>query len=122
MDEKLYHRLFFDLHRLKMPVDEIDLYIRPFSKTYYGRYFPSEDGRPRIFVYPFANKSNSLCYSYTLILTTAIHEMVHHIQYTDPNFKRYKGVMHDTQFWQLYNHYVNRARKLHLIKEDRAYA
>lgn len=118
MSEEIYCRLVSDLRSLKLPVDEIKLYIRPFSKTYYGRYFPSHESsdKPRIFIYPFTDKNNTECDSYHQIVSTAIHEMVHHIQYTSPNFTRYRGVMHDTQFWQLYHHYMNRAIKLGIVE------
>lgn len=118
MSEEIYYRLVSDLRNLKLPVDEVELHIRPFSKTYYGRYFPSHesDEKPRIFIYPFTNKKNTECDSYNQIVSTAIHEMVHHLQYTSPNFTRYKGIMHDTQFWQLYHHYMNRAIKLEIVE------
>lgn len=118
MSEELYYRLVSDLRSLKLPVEEVELFIRPFSKTFYGRYFPSHDSveKPRIFIYPFTNKNNEECYSYSHLLSTAIHEMIHHIQYTNSSFVRYKGVMHNTQFWQLYNHYMNRAIKLNKME------
>ena len=86
------------------------------AKTYYGRYFPNKQNniKPRIFIYPYANEYGDLLH-YFNILDTAIHEFIHHLQYTDPNFKRKKGVMHDTQFWKLYNHYTNRAEKYNII-------
>lgn len=118
MSEEIYCRLVSDLRSLKLPVDEVELYIRPYSKTFYGRYFPSYDDttKPRIYIYPFINENSVECYPYNQILSTAIHEIVHHIQYTNSNFIRYKGVMHDTQFWQLYNHYMNRAIKMNIME------
>ena len=38
--EELKIRLLSDLSQINMPVDEVDLFIRPFSKTFYGRYYP----------------------------------------------------------------------------------
>ena len=116
--EELKTRLLFDLSQLNMPVDEVDVFIRPFSKTYYGRYFPiydKVDVKPKIYIYPFANTKEDLL-DYDLILKTAIHECVHHIQYSSGCFVRNKGVMHDTNFWKLYNHYVNRAEKYEIVK------
>ena len=115
--DELKTRLLSDLCLINMPVDEIDLFIRPFSKTYYGRYFPvyNEDiARPKIYVYPH-EEDNIHFIDYDLILETVIHEFCHHIQYTSGSFTRNKGVMHDPQFWKLYNHYVDRARKYNLI-------
>ena len=117
---ELKYKLFLDLRVLNLPVDEVALYLRPYSKTYYGRYFPVYDeskGVPKLYVYPFENNQGDLmCYS--TIFKTAIHEFCHHIQYTDRNFIRNKGVMHNAQFWQLYNHYVNKAVKLNIIGVD----
>ena len=115
--EELKTRLLFDLSQVNLPVDEVNLFIRPFSKTYYGRYFPVYDEnevKPKIYVYPFENVNNDLM-EYDTILETSIHEFCHHIQYTSGSFVRNKGVMHDTQFWKLYNHYTERARKYRLI-------
>lgn len=115
--EELKTRLLFDLSQVNLPVDEVDLFIRPFSKTYYGRYFPvynDKETRPKIYIYPYENTDGDLM-DYDVILQTAIHEFCHHIQYTSGSFIRNKGVMHDPQFWKLYNHYVDRARKYQLI-------
>ena len=116
--EDIQHRLLSDLREVNMPVDEVDVFFRPYSETYYGRYYPSKDEtttKPRLFVYPFANRRGDLL-PYDTILSVAIHEMCHHIQYSSGHV-RIKGVMHDTEFWKLNNHYVSRARKLHLISE-----
>lgn len=115
--EELKARLLSDLSLLNLPVDEVDLFIRPFSKTYYGRYFPVYDEkqiRPKIYIYPYENTKEDLM-SYDQILGTSIHEFCHHIQYVSGSFVRNKGVMHDPQFWKLYNHYIERAKKYQLI-------
>jgi len=116
----LKDRLLFDLSLLNLPVDEIELDLRPFSKTYYGNYFPvdSNEMTPRLWIYPYENTKGDFM-SYDKILETGIHEMCHHIQYTDPNFVRNKGVMHNPQFWRLYNHYIDRARKLKIYGGDK---
>lgn len=115
--EELKTRLLSDLSHLNLPVDEVDLFIRPFSKTFYGRYFPvynEEKVKPKIYIYPFENSDGDLM-SYDQILDTTIHEFCHHIQYTNSCFVRNKGVMHDTQFWKLYNHYIERAKRYQMI-------
>lgn len=115
--EELKTRLLSDLSHINLPVDEVDLFIRPFSKTFYGRYFPVYDEKqikPKIHIYPYENKDNDLM-NYDTILETTIHEFCHHIQYTSGSFVRSKGVMHDTQFWKLFNHYVERAKKHQLL-------
>ena len=116
-EEQLKERIITDLTNLRIPIDEVNLLIRPYSKTYYGRYFPSakEEVKPRLFIYPYKNTKGDL-FSYEEILDTCIHEMVHHIQYTSPGFIRVKGVMHNPNFWKLYNRYSKRAKEF-LLKE-----
>lgn len=118
-ENQLKHRLLSDLTQLNLAVEEVDIHIRPYSKTYYGRYFPVYNDKkviPRIFVYPY--DCNNEFMDYEIILETVIHEFCHHIQYTSGSFVRNKGVMHDTQFWKLYNHYMNRAKKYKIIKGE----
>lgn len=115
--KELLNRLLSDLSVLNLPVDEVEVSLRPFSKTYYGRYFPVHNDnkvKPRIFIYPYENKDNDLM-DYERILKTSIHEFCHHLQYTSGSFSRVKGVMHDTQFWQLYNYYCQKAVKKKII-------
>lgn len=113
----LQRRLFFDLERTKLPVDEVDVQFRPYSKSYYGRYFPMCDIRdkPKIYIYPFENANGDLM-SYDEIFSTAVHEFCHHIQYAGGHI-RVRGVMHDTQFWKLYNHYIEVAKDLEIVCE-----
>ena len=115
--EELKDQLLTDLSKISLPIDEVDFYIRPFSKTYYGRYFPVYDEkrlRPKIYIYPYENTNGDLM-SYDHILDTAIHELCHHIQYTSGSFVRNRGVMHNTQFWKLYNHYIARAISYQIV-------
>lgn len=111
--DELLNRLTKDLESIQLPVNEVDLHIRPFSSTYYGRYYPSVDDsvRPRIFIYPYRNKQGGM-YPYSQVLNTAIHEMVHHLQHSDSSFVRVKGVMHDPTFWKLYSRYISKAEKI----------
>ena len=121
--EELKAKLLFDLSQIKLPIDEVELSLRPFSKTYYGRYFPvynDKEVKPKIYIYPYENNRGDLMH-YDLILETAIHEFCHHIQYTS-GFVRVKGVMHNVQFWKLYNLYRDRAKKNKMIKGDLSYA
>lgn len=119
--QTLYKRLDSHLRELGLPVDEVDLLIRPYSSTYYGNYYPSLDPevKPRIFIYPYSNKKGTALYPYSQILSTTIHEWIHHLQYRDPNFVRIKGVMHNPEFWRLYHQYMKQAYEKNLIaKED----
>lgn len=115
--DELKTRLLSDLSQISLPVYEVDLYIRPFSKTFYGRYFPvhnEKQVKPKIYIYPYENEKDELM-TYDKILETSIHEFCHHVQYTSGSYVRSKGIMHDTQFWKLYNHYMNRAKKYQLL-------
>lgn len=115
--DELKTRLLSDLSQISLPVYEVDLYIRPFSKTFYGRYFPvhnEKQVKPKIYIYPYENEKEELM-TYDKILETSIHEFCHHVQYTSGSYVRNKGIMHDTQFWKLYNHYMNRAKKYQLL-------
>lgn len=85
------------LRDLGLPTD-FTLELRGYSKTYLGRYFPSDK---RIVLYVLNEEGNYE--PYKLILGTAIHEAIHHFQYMDKSFKRVKGVMHDCQFKKLEN-------------------
>lgn len=113
--EELHHRLFSDAREIKLPVEEIELIIKPYSKTYYGRYYPSaiEEIQPcRIILYQYEDENCTKELDYEILISTFIHEMVHHIQYVDPSHKRMKGVMHDEQFWKLHNRYISKLEQL----------
>lgn len=116
--EELITRLLSDLSQLKLPTYEVDLYIRPFSKTYYGRYFPvynDKETKPKIYLYPYEDSNNDTFMEYDSLLQTVIHEFCHHLQYTSGSFVRNRGVMHNAEFWKLYNHYTNRAKQYFMI-------
>ena len=110
------YRLLTDLRSLELPIDEVEIFVRPFSKTYYGRYYPTcSDRLPKIYVYPF--ESDGSVMPYETVLNIVIHEMCHHLQYRQ-GYNRKFGVMHNTQFWKSYNFYIEHAKRLNLY-EDR---
>ena len=117
-EERLKKKIISDLRKLELPIDEVDLSLRPFSKTYYGKYYPVNDKsvRPRLWIYPYVTKENDFL-PYSRILDTGIHEMCHHIQHTDPNFERAYGVMHNEDFWKLFQSYHEKAVENKIIKE-----
>lgn len=116
-ERELYYKLLGDLNMLSLPVEDVEIKFRPYSKTYYGRYFPSKQ---QIFLYPYRDKKGNFL-EYDKILETVIHEFIHHLQHSDPTFKRRKGVMHNTDFWRKYNHYVNLANSYNML-EAKKYA
>ena len=117
--EELWRKLILDIRDLGLPINDVDLCIRPYSKIYYGNYYPQYDSdiKPRVYVYPCKNRKGEL-YDYDFILDTVIHEMVHHVQHTSPDFVRLKGVMHNQEFWQLYNRYIYRAKIIGVISDE----
>lgn len=116
-EEELMTQLLSDLCNVGLPVCEVDFVFRPYSKTFYGRYYPSYDEskkKPRVALYPY--EKNGEYMDYSLIVQNGIHEMCHHVQYTSGFFVRRKGIMHDVQFKKLYNHYMIRAYRLGIIE------
>lgn len=103
MKKRLKNRLIKDLNKLNSSND-YDIELRGYSKTEWGCYYPN---RSLIVLYPYLSPSLSFIRPYNDLFLTALHELVHHLQYSDPDFTRYKGVMHNTEFWDLYNHYSN---------------
>ena len=104
----LVHELKRDLESLGLSTTDVDITIaKKFSKTYYGLYYPvTEDRKALIRLYPYMTSNNDIMYPYSHILDTAIHEMCHHLQYSDDNYVRVKGVVHNQEFWDLYNYYI----------------
>lgn len=115
-EEELQHRLISDLQKLRLPVEEFEVVIRPYSKSFYGRYFPEyQNKRPEVRVYPYRTKKMKVMFNYSTVLYHTIHEVCHHLQYTDPNYVRKKGVMHDPQFYSLLERYTSRAVDMGLL-------
>lgn len=118
-EEELYNRLVTDLKKLKLPVDEFKLVIRPYSKSFYGRYFCAYNEKPaEVRIYPYRTKNMKVMFSYSTILYHTIHEVCHHIQFSNPCYVRKKGVMHDPEFHRLLNRYVDKAEKLNLLVKE----
>lgn len=113
--QELYHRLIQDMTRVGITID-FDLELKSFSKTYYGRYDPNSN---KVTVYIYEDKSCTRMYSYEDILMTTIHEAVHSLQWHDKSFVRRKGVMHDADFFRLYNMYSDKAKSILLLREVR---
>lgn len=117
--QELYDRLVNDLKLIGIEVN-YTLELKPFSKKFFGCYNPNSN---KVTIYVYQDVANNRLYPYDSILLTAIHESVHCIQWNDPDFVRIKGVMHNEQFYELYNMYKGRAkilqtnRALNLLKE-----
>lgn len=114
--ENLKEWLLYDLKRLGIVHNSEDfkLEIKPYSSTCYGRYYVKSD---KIVVYMYMEKSQLIPYSYKSLLLTALHEAIHWKQHHDPNFVRYKGVMHNEEFYMNYGAYKSKALSI-LFKRE----
>ena len=101
-----------DLSKIGLDV-KFTLSLRPYSKSYFGRYDPNKN---IIILYVYKTPDGAM-YSYEDLLLTTIHEAIHCLQWSNPEFKRVKGVMHDLEFKRLYDLYSNRARARILFRE-----
>lgn len=106
--QELESRLKDDLCKIGLDVSDCTFVIRGYSKSYFGRYNPNNDNLI-LYVWKYPN---GVMYSYLEILLTAIHESTHRKQWKDPKFKRRKGIMHDPEFYELYNKYVDKAKSM----------
>lgn len=104
----LYHKLLSDVRKCGI-TEEFVLELKPYSKTYYGRYDPNKN---KVTVYVYSDKECTTLMDYQELLFTVIHEAVHCIQWHDKSFVRIRGVMHDAEFYRLYSHYEGKAKSL----------
>lgn len=107
----LEKRLRTDLIKIGL-VEDFTLSLRPYSKTYFGRYDVSTST-----VILYVNQENGTPYPYKDLLMTTIHEVIHCKQWHSSSYKRVRGVMHDAEFKRLYNMYSNRAKARILFRE-----
>lgn len=110
--QELETQLREDLLKIGLDV-KFTLSLRPYSKTYFGRYNPNTN---TVILYVHRTLGGDM-YSYKELLLTTIHEVIHCLQWSDPDFKRVKGVMHDPEFKRLFDLYSNRARARILFRE-----
>lgn len=113
MLNELRERLISDVACIGLDFD-FKLELRPYSKSYFGVFNPNNN-KITLYVYEDANKRR--LYPYRTILFSFLHEIAHYVQWSDPDFVRNKGVMHDAQFYRLYNSYTNRMKAVLLLRE-----
>ena len=104
----LRQRLLNDLMTLGIDTKGFELVLRPFSKSYYGRYLPKTK---KVFVYVYADKELNSLYPYEQLFRTVLHEVVHHIQWSSSEYVRVKGIMHDEEFYKLYNKLLSKHKE-----------
>lgn len=104
-EEEIRNSLLRDLIALNIDVKGFEIVLKPYSKSYYGRYMPKYK---RVIVYLYEDIELQKQYSYEEIFSTVLHEVVHHIQWSKPDFERVKGVMHNADFYNIYNGLMRR--------------
>lgn len=99
--EQLYRKLV-DIS----DVDDFVLELKPiYSSTYWGRYFPQ-----RKLIRLYALDEYGRQFDDEILIREGIHELTHHIQHHHiPYWRRIKGVMHDAEFFNIYNGMMSRA-------------
>ena len=116
MQQKLYNRLLSDINLLGMKLN-FTLELKPYSKSYFGRFNPNTN---KITLYIYEDSKCTKLFPYEQLLDTFIHEFTHCVQYNNPTFKRYKGVMHDSNFVALFKYYKDRIHHILLWRELKA--
>ena len=114
-DKECIDILLNDLRSIGIKTTGFDLYLRKYSKTYWGRYFPKTMDRPTPRIYLYAHTPSGGFYNHDILLYHLIHECVHHEQYASATYVRFRGIMHDSDFIRLFQRYIKRAVKKNLI-------
>lgn len=118
VEDKLRDWLILDLKKVlpkKDLYEDFDLIFKPYSKTRYGRY---QIRKKRITIYIYSDPDRKNLFEYSKLLKVFIHEYVHHWQYSQLDYKRVKGVMHNDQFWEKYFEFMCIAKDLDLIQGE----
>lgn len=97
--DALHDKIIFDLKLMGLDV-RLPIVFRPYSKTMWGYYDAVKDC---IVVYAYSDKSHKRMVHYNILFRTVLHEYVHALQRKASAWKRYRGVMHDAEFWRIYN-------------------
>lgn len=109
-----YSRIINDLRKIGID-EEFKLQLKPFSKTYYGRFSPKTK---TITIYLYLDPHHKVLFDYRSLFMTAIHEAIHCIQWSDKSFVRKKGVMHNQEFYRLFRLYKGKAEEMIDFKEE----
>ena len=111
-EAELKEKLVKDFKKLKIKAD-FDLVIKGYSSKFFGRYNPNNK---RLFLYIYPYPEQTFMYPYEEIFLTFLHEVCHCIQHNDHTFVRVKGIMHNKDFYALYDGLVQKAIKSKIIK------
>lgn len=110
---ELRDRICHDLKSLGIDLTSFELAMKPYSKSYYGRYVPK---KKRVIVYVYEDSDKTVFYPYEKLFSTVLHEVTHHLQWSDPEFKRIRGVMHNSEFYQIYNRLMRKHKIYAIVK------
>lgn len=102
MRSRLELQLYSDLEEVGLPTDFLLTLQEIHDPVNYGYYNINDK---EIIIPILDNNLDEM--SYKKLLEVAIHEAIHHYQWTKvPYFKRVKGVMHNEEFKTLFNHFT----------------
>lgn len=101
----LLKKIYRDLDSIGINM-RLPLILRSYSKRRWGYYDILKD---EIVIYVFSDPTCSRLTHYNILFRIILHEYVHALQHKSSNWRRYKGIMHDVEFWQIYNNLVNLA-------------
>ena len=103
--DALLNKIISDLKLMGLNL-RLPIILRPYSKTMWGYYDADKDW---IVLYAYSNKSRTRFVHYNILFRTILHEYVHVLQRKSSVWKRYNGVMHDAEFWKIYNYLTSLA-------------
>lgn len=109
--EELKEMLIEDAEKIGL-TEPYKLELRGYSKSYWGKYNPNTNT-----VILYVLDKNGKLYPLEEILKAFVHELIHCKQWSSPDFKRVRGVMHDPEFYRLYSIYYGRMKARQLFKE-----
>jgi hypothetical protein len=101
------------MKKLGVDTNSFTLVLRPYSKYLFGRYILKKKA---IYLYVYRDKDLKNMFSFKELLLTALHEYVHHYQWTH-YVVRVKGIMHDQEFYDIYNGLKDRVIAKYKLRE-----
>lgn len=102
MRSRLELQLYSDLEEVGLPTDFLLTLKEEHDPKNYGYYAIDE----KEIIIPILDENLDEI-NYRKLLEIAIHESIHHYQWTKvPYFKRVKGVMHNEEFKTLFKHFM----------------
>lgn len=96
------------LKKIGLPTD-FSLEIKGYSVTHEGKYLYATH---KIILYVYKDREMTEMYSSAKLLSVLIHEAIHYLQHINPQHIRYKGIVHDREFYALEQQYLLKARSL----------